>query len=79
MPAGGEGALHECEIADATVGRQVVEAARVVDQVVGPGGRVLGEGVPAVEADVRPRLGCPLLGPGDGPRRQVDGVHLVAL
>jgi hypothetical protein len=78
MAAGCEDPLDEGEVADASMGRQMVEAARVVDQVVRAAklGRGERKGVAVVEPDVRPSLPGPLLGPVKGGLGEVDGVHL---
>ena len=80
MAPGGEYPVEEGEVADAAVRRQMVEAAGVVDQVVRAvqAGAGEGEGVTAVEADLGSRLPGAFLGPGDGRRVEVDGVHLEA-
>lgn len=77
MPAGCKDPVQQREVAEAPVRRKMVEAARVVDQVVQaaqhrPGQR---ERVTAVETHRRPGLAGPLLGPGDGGGGEVDGVH----
>ncbi len=81
MAAGGEQAAEEGEVADPAVRRQVVEAPRVVDQVVraGEAGRVGGEGVAQVEADRGAGRAGAFAGPVEGGRRQVDGVDPVPL
>jgi hypothetical protein len=70
--AGGEDPVEELEVTDAPVGRQMVEAARVVDQVVRAAefDRVESEGVTAVEPDRAPGPGLAgaFLGPGDRDR-----------
>ncbi len=78
VAAGGQGTVEEAEVADPAVGRQVVEAPRVVDEVVGACqfDRGRGEGVAAVEPDVGPGLTCPVLCPRDGCCGEVDGVHV---
>src|SRR5207248_4363077 len=71
MATRSEHAVEQCEVADTPVGRQVVEAARVVDQVVGTG-QVERKSVAAVEPDVG-RAG-PVRSPRYRRRREVDGV-----
>jgi hypothetical protein len=78
--AGRESLVEEGEVADAAVRRQMVETAGVVDQVVRAAefGADDGEGVTTAEPDLGSCLPGAVLGPGDGRRGEVDGIHLEA-
>lgn len=78
MAAGGQYAIEEGQVGDAAVRGQVVEAARIDDQVVGAVKAGQREGVTPVEADVETGLARPVPRPGDGDGGEVDRVHLEA-